>query len=77
MTTVFQPVISLANAARFKVKFIILAAMFYLPLFVTCGWIILEQQTLLAQYEEEINGFNLIEQVLEVEAAIAETRKKR
>ncbi|GHF77059.1 methyl-accepting chemotaxis protein [Thalassotalea marina] len=74
MSQLLSPVITLANAIRFKTKFLILAVMFYLPLFITSSWIIVEQQRLLTQYHHELDGFYLIERVMELENKIAGVR---
>jgi methyl-accepting chemotaxis protein len=75
MTFILQPAITFSNSLRFKAKFILLSLMFYLPLLVCVSWILSDQLTLLAQYEDEIKGFDQIEKVLSLEESIAKSRQ--
>ena len=74
MTFLLQPAISLSNSLRFKAKFTLLAVMFYLPLLVCFYWIISDESALLKQYENKLNGFKQIENVISLESDIALTR---
>lgn len=76
MTFILKPAIHLSNSLRFKAKFLLLALMFYIPLLVCFSWIISDQLALLKQYKHEIQGFESIEIVLELEQKIADTRTK-
>lgn len=74
MTFILQPAIALSNSLRFKAKFLLLVLMFYLPLIACFIWIVNDQRVLLQQYQDELQGFNAIENVLALEEKVASTR---
>jgi methyl-accepting chemotaxis protein len=52
MSAFLKPAISLSNALRFKAKFILLASMFFIPVFFGSWWIVQEQSGLITQHQE-------------------------
>jgi len=74
MNVLLNPIISMLNTLRFKSKFALLAAVFYLPLFVGSFWIMQEQLALMNQYQEELFGHQQIKNIASVERDIANVR---
>ncbi|MFT5852044.1 MAG: methyl-accepting chemotaxis protein [Colwellia sp.] len=74
MSAFLKPAISLSNALRFKAKFILLAGMFFLPVFLGSWWIVQEQSALITQHEEQLIGLTQIQQAVTLEQAIADSR---
>jgi methyl-accepting chemotaxis protein len=74
MSAFLKPAISLSNALRFKAKFILLASVFLLPIFIGSWWIVQEQSTLIAQHHKELQGLEQIQQAVMLEKSIANTR---
>jgi len=74
MNVLLNPIISMLNILRFKSKFALLAAVFYLPLFVGSFWIMQEQLALMNQYQEELFGHQQIKNIASVERDIANVR---
>jgi methyl-accepting chemotaxis protein len=74
MSAFLKPAISLSNALRFKAKFILLAGMFFLPIFLGSWWIVQEQSALITQHEEQLIGLTQIQQAVTLEQAIADSR---
>ncbi|MBA6251580.1 MAG: hypothetical protein ACI9O3_000132 [Colwellia sp.] len=74
MSAFLKPAISLSNALRFKAKFIPLAGMFVLPVFLGSWWIVQEQSALITQHEEQLIGLTQIQQVVALKQAIADSR---
>ena len=63
MSVFLSPAISMLNTLRFKSKFIVLAAIFYLPLLVSFSWIMQEQLALMNQYQQELFGHQQIKNI--------------
>jgi methyl-accepting chemotaxis protein len=74
MSAFLKPAISLSNALRFKAKFILLASMFFLPVFIGSWWIVQEQNGLITQHQEELLGLKQIQQAITLEKTIAHSR---
>jgi len=74
MSVLLNPITSILNTLRFKSKFALLAAVFYLPLFVSSFWIMQEQLALMNQYQEELFGHQQIKNITSVERDIASVR---
>jgi methyl-accepting chemotaxis protein len=74
MSEFIKPAISLSNALRFKAKFLLLATIFFVPIFIGSAWIVQEQNALIAQYQEELLGQQQIQQAVILEKLIASTR---
>jgi len=77
MSAFLKPAISLSNALRFKAKFILLASMFFLPVFIGSWWIVQEQNSLITQHQNELLGHIQIQQAIALEQSIATTRLKK
>jgi len=77
MSAFLKPAISLSNALRFKAKFILLAGMFFLPVFIGSWWIVQEQNSLITQHQNELLGHIQIQQAIALEQSIATTRLKK
>ena len=69
MSLLLNPAISLLNNLTFKVKFSLLATMFFLPLMFSFLWIVKDQKSLASQYGVELSGLELIKAVAEIESA--------
>jgi methyl-accepting chemotaxis protein len=74
MSAFLKPAISLSNALRFKAKFILLASMFFIPVFFGSWWIVQEQSGLITQHQEQLLGLTQIQQAVKLEQAIAHSR---
>jgi methyl-accepting chemotaxis protein len=74
MSAFLKPAISLSNALRFKAKFILLASMFFIPVFFGSWWIVQEQSGLITQHQEQLLGLTQIQQAVTLEQAIAHSR---
>ena len=74
MSVFLSPAISMLNTLRFKSKFIVLAAIFYLPLLVSFSWIMQEQLALMNQYQQELFGHQQIKNITSLEQNIADVR---
>jgi methyl-accepting chemotaxis protein len=74
MSVILKPAVSILNTLRFKAKFILLAATFYLPLLVSFTWIMQEQLTLINQYQQELFGHQQIKNITVLEQAVAGVR---
>jgi len=74
MSVFLSPAISMLNTLRFKSKFIVLAAIFYLPLIVSFSWIMQEQLALIEQYQQELFGHQQIKNITSLEQNIADVR---
>jgi len=77
MNLLIQPAITLSNRLRFKSKFVILAAMFYLPLMACFLWIVQEQLSLISQYELEEVGHTNIQTVSQIEQLIQQSQQNK
>ena len=62
-----NPFVNLFNHLRFKVKFGLLALVFFVPLTVSFGWIVLQQLAKAQQNEQELIGHELSQAVVELE----------
>jgi methyl-accepting chemotaxis protein len=74
MSAFLKPAISLSNALRFKAKFILLASMFFIPVFFGSWWIVQEQSGLITQHQEQLLGLTQIQQAVTLEQDIAHSR---
>ncbi|MBA6257794.1 MULTISPECIES: methyl-accepting chemotaxis protein [unclassified Colwellia] len=74
MSSFLKPAISLSNALRFKAKFILLASMFFIPVFFGSWWIVQEQSGLITQHQEQLLGLTQVQQAVKLEQAIAHSR---
>jgi methyl-accepting chemotaxis protein len=74
MSAFLKPAISLTNALRFKAKFILLASMFFLPIFIGSWWIVQEKSSSITQHQKELQGLEQIQQAILLEKNIAQSR---
>ncbi|XQW84630.1 methyl-accepting chemotaxis protein [Thalassotalea piscium] len=74
MSILLGPAVSLSNHLRFKLKFVLLASILFLPLLASFFWIIQSKYVYLLQYQQEMDGFRQINKVVNLEKNIALTR---
>jgi len=77
MPALLKPAISLSNALRFKAKFMLLACMFFLPVFIGSWWIVQEQSSLITQHQNELLGLTQIQRATTLEQTIASSRLEK
>lgn len=74
MATFLTPAIKLLNKLRFKYKFVLLAAVFYIPLLASFIWLVVQQTQSLNERQMVFDGYQNYELVVDLEDKLSELR---
>lgn len=67
MDVVLKPLFTFFNQLGFKLKFLILAILFFIPLLTTSLWLVKQQNANIELYEKELVGLALVHQLTQME----------